>query len=391
VKMSGRILENTIIRLLKKRPFYGYLLAGLRKNNVPSTHPVGITIHGGVPTLTVDDEMLGTYSPEQQEALLEHCILHLLHLHPLRRKERNRHDWDLACDLAINPTVVNMPGSAPFPEYFALPDGLAAEEYYQRLVDPFDTGNLTGAGEGSAVTDDIGQPGKGQEDSDCSPLDDHSIWEESDSTPLRLAEEMVRSMVRDAVEKCDGELPGELRPLVASLLAPPRIPWKMILRQFLATAGRIGRKSTWQRGNRRFAHATPGTRKKHRLNLLVGIDVSDSTDKPEIREAFAAELVSIARGADTSITVLYANSRIQRIESLRGSSINAKIYHGGGFTDLRPVFEYARTMQPRPAAVIYLTDGIGQAPEETEFPTLWVLTGEGEKPVPWGVELRLEI
>ena len=30
-------------------------------------------------------------------------------------------------------------------------------------------------------------------------------------------------------------------------------------------------------------------------------------------------------------------------------------------------------------------------PEQMDFPTLWVLTGEGEKPAPWGVEMRLEV
>jgi predicted metal-dependent peptidase len=55
------------------------------------------------------------------------------------------------------------------------------------------------------------------------------------------------------------------------------------------------------------------------------------------------------------------------------------------------VFDHARTMHPRPAAVIYLTDGIGPAPEVMEFPTLWVLTADGEKPAPWGVELRLAV
>ena len=29
--------------------------------------------------------------------------------------------------------------------------------------------------------------------------------------------------------------------------------------------------------------------------------------------------------------------------------------------------------------------------EAMEFPTLRVLTGAGEKPVPWGVELRLDV
>jgi len=119
--------------------------------------------------------------------------------------------------------------------------------------------------------------------------------------------------------------------------------------------------------------------------------VSDSTNLPELREAFAVELLRIARGSDTLITVLYANSRIQRIESFRGSSVTVASYHGGGFTDLRPVFEYARGMHPKPSTVIYLTDGIGPTPAEMEFPTLWVLTAAGEKPTPWGVELRLDI
>lgn len=389
--MPGKLLENAIVRLLKERPFYGYLLAGLHKRPANSDFPVGVTISAGVPTLACSEASFAVYSPQEQEALLEHCVMHLLHLHPSRRKERNSHDWDIACDLAINPALEQMPTAAPRPEYFNLPDGLAAEEYYHRLVDPFDMGNLEGAGMGNADRSEQGASGAGNGQEQGSVLDDHSIWEEADCTPLRLAEEMVRGMVRDAWQQSDGEVPGELRPLVTSLLTPPRLPWQMILRQFMATAGRIGKRSTWQRENRRFAHETPGSRKRHRLNLLIGIDVSDSTNAPELREAFAQELVRIAAGRDCCLTVLYANSRIQRLEKLSGKGVAIASYHGGGFTDLRPVFDYARTMHPRPAAVIYLTDGIGPAPESMELPTLWVLTRAGERPVPWGVELRLDL
>ena len=174
------------------------------------------------------------------------------------------------------------------------------------------------------------------------------------------------------------------------MLLPSAIPCRQVLRQFVATAGRVGRRTTWMREHRRFDHITPGIRKRHRLNLLVGIDVSDSTDIVELREAFARELLRIAKGRDARITVLYANSRIQRVEAFTSADCVAARYDGGGFTDLAPVFEYAKTMHPLPAAVIYLTDGIGPAPEEMEFPTLWVLTAEGEKPVPWGVELRMQ-
>jgi predicted metal-dependent peptidase len=389
----NRTLENAVVRLLKRRPFYGHLLLSFRREEGSGTHPLGVTIRDGIPVLAVAPPFSGL-APAGQEALLEHAIKHVLHLHMARRKERNRHDWDIACDLAINPGIEGLPAEAPLPAMFKAPDGLAAEEYYALLTNPFDTGNLEGSGVGNASRDRGGHAGPGEGEArrgTAATVDDHTVWAEADATPQRLVEEVVRSMVREARLKCDGEVPEDVRTLVDGLLAPSPIPWRQVLRQFVATAGRVGRKTTWLREHRRFGHDTPGIRKRHRLNLLVGIDVSDSTNIVELRAEFGRELVRIARGREARITVLYATSRIRKVASFTGSAVIAESHHGGGFTDLRPVFDYARTMHPCPTAVIYLTDGIGPAPERMEFPTLWVLTNEGEKPAPWGVELRLQV
>lgn len=321
---------------------------------------------------------------------MEHQVKHLLHLHMLRRKDRNSHDWDVCCDLAINPSTADLPEDALFPGHFKVEEGLAAEEYYDLLARPFDIGNLAGSGFGNAEQEERGAAGAGRLDA-AATLDDHSLWSDADSTPLSLAEEMMRAVTRESLRGSDGEAPAELREVVTALLAPSPIPWRQILRQFVATAGRVGRKSTWMREHRRFGHDSPGTRKRRKLTLLVGIDVSDSTNIVEMREAFGRELLQIARGRDASITVVYANSRIQRVDSLSGSAYAVERYDGGGFTDLRPLFDFAKSMHPPPAALIYLTDGIGPAPEQMELPTLWVLTAQGEKPVPWGIELRLEV
>jgi len=371
--MTNRALENAVIRLLKRRPFYGHLILNCHREEGGGAHPLGVTIRNGLPVLSVRGELFAGLPPEEQEALLEHAVKHLLHLHMARRKGRNGHDWDISCDLAINPSIPGLPAGAVHPSRYGQPDGLAAEEYYLLARARFDTGNLDGDGIGAASRDTGGAAGEG-----------------ADATPLRLAEEAVREMTREALRRCDGEIPADIRPLVASLLAPPAIPWRQVLRQFVAAAGRVGRKSSWMREHRRFSHDTPGIRKRHRLNLLVGVDVSDSTDIVRLREAFARELMQIARGRDARITVLYANSRIRRIDSFTGGGAAVESYHGGGFTDLRPVFDHARGMKPLPAAVIYLTDGIGPAPERMEFPTLWVLTKDGERPAPWGLELRLD-
>ncbi len=391
-----RCLENAVVRLLKSHPFYGHFLLGFRRRAVSGGLALGTTICNGTPTLVVNPQVFSEFTPGEQRALLEHVLKHVLHLHMARGKERNSHRWDIACDLAINPSIEGLPPQAALPDRHRLAEGLAAEDYYSELRRSFDTGNLEGQGLGNAAEDlgDHAEQGRAAEVAvearASQTLDDHRIWNQADSTPQGLAEEVVRGMVRDAWRKSRGEVPGDVRQLVEGLLAPSPIPWRQVLRQFVATAGRVGRRSTWKREHRRFAHNTPGTRKRQRLNLLVGVDVSDSTDLTELREAFAHELVQIARGRDSLITVLYAGSRIQRIDSFRGSSIVAEVYEGGGFTDLRPVFDYAKTMQPRPAAVVYLTDGYGEAPETMEFPTLWVLTKDGQKPAEWGLELRLE-
>ncbi len=389
-----RILENAIIRLLKQKPFYGHLLLQLRRDTTTEgDRCASVTIRDGVPLLSVSDAKFDCFSLSEQEALLEHLLKHLLHLHPLRRGERNSHDWDVSCDLAINSTVSGLPAEAIYPEYYDMEPGLSAEEYYQQVVSPFSFGDMEGEGKGSADQDSRGSDaaGAGKNLHQADTIDDHDAWKEAESTPSGLAEEMVRSIVKDALLGSDGKTPEDIRSVVDALLHPAPIPWKQILRQFIATAGRTGRCSTWMREHRRFFHETPGIRKRRKLNLLVGVDVSDSTNLPELREAFAVELVNLARGRDCNITVLYANSRIQMIETFNNAAFVSSRYDGGGFTDLRPVFEYAGKMHPLPAAVIYLTDGIGPVPEQMSFPTLWVLTRDGEKPAPFGVELRLSV
>lgn len=387
-------LQDAIIRLLKERPFYGQLLLQFRRRMQAADKAAGVTIADGIPTLIVDPQRFSLFSASEQEALLEHLIKHTLHLHPCRRRERNPRSWDLACDLAINPGINNLPPEAVLPERFRLPEKLAAEEYYARLPQLPELGNQQGPGtgdrQGAAGRRETADARRQQsERSAPEPLDDHHHWQEADRTPAALSEQVVRQMVQTAWKKSHGETPGELQQLIAGFLAPPAIPWQQVLRQFVGTAGRVGRSGTWKRSHRRFGQNTPGLRKQPRLNLVVGVDVSDSTDTQPLRESFARELLQIARGRQSRISLLYAGSRIQKIAQFSGVPQVCELYRGGGFTDLRPVFDYARQLQPRPAAIIYLTDGYGPAPEQSDFPTLWVLPPDGRKPVDWGLELRL--
>jgi predicted metal-dependent peptidase len=391
-----RLLQDTIVRLLKRRPFYGQLLLQFRRRYQSGKRAVATTIIDATPTLIIDFQKYSQFNNGEQEALLEHLLKHIIHLHPCRRRSRNQRHWDLACDLAINPSIKNLPPEAVRPERFRLAPELSAEEYYAYLQQFPQLGNQQQDGAG-----DQEQPRTAEQKSakrsdsfaerqSTATIDDHQYWQEADRTPVSLSEQVIRQMVRNAAKKCHGDIPDELHDTISGFLAPPQIPWQEILRQFVGTAGRVGRTGTWKRSHRRFGLNTPGLRKKQFLNLVVGIDVSDSTDTQPLRETFARELLQITRGRQSRITVLYAGSRIQKIDQFTGPPQVTEIYRGGGFTDLRPVFDYACQMQPRPAAIIYLTDGYGPAPESSDIPTLWVLSSAGQKPVDWGLELRLE-
>jgi len=379
-------LRDTLVRLLKRRPFYAHLaLSCQREERTSGEKPAGITIRGGTPVIRYNPDSFGGLDPIQQEALVEHLMKHLLHLHMLRGGGKERVAWDAAADLAINPGIEGLPPDAPHPLSLGLPPALAAEEYYQLLHDPFDTGSLSGSGTGSGADGDTPRP----DPSRVVPIDDHQAWDEAEGTTPMVAEAMLRSLLADTLRMSDGIVPADLRERVDGILSPPSLPWQTILRQFIAQGGRLGRESTWMREHRRFEHQTPGVRKRRRLRLLVGVDVSESTDTQPLRERFATELMQIARARDSEITVVYANSRIQRIERLTGRGVRVDVYRGGGFTDLRPLFDHARGMVPPPTGIIYLTDGRGEAPPVMEFPTLWVLTADGVPPAPWGVVLRL--
>jgi predicted metal-dependent peptidase len=64
--------------------------------------------------------------------------------------------------------------------------------------------------------------------------------------------------------------------------------------------------------------------------------------------------------------------------------------HGG--TDFCPPFVYvAKHPEIEPSCLIYITDGYGPASDNPPlYPVLWILTRDGEKPSPWGWELRLQ-
>ena len=71
-------------------------------------------------------------------------------------------------------------------------------------------------------------------------------------------------------------------------------------------------------------------------------------------------------------------------------TIGNRIGSGGG-TDFSSVFQYIKEKRIYPNILVFFTDGYGRSPEKAPgYPVLWLLTNEGEAPVPWGFKIKMK-
>jgi predicted metal-dependent peptidase len=129
-----------------------------------------------------NQKFLDSMSQDETTGVLAHEILHVANLHMCRRGTRDQKVWNMACDLAINPIVLEsglrlptgglMPGVSPFADF---PVGESAEKYYELLMKMGSTKSDKEKEKG-----DGGSGGKGQDDKPAQPQKSPETKEGSD-------------------------------------------------------------------------------------------------------------------------------------------------------------------------------------------------------------------
>ena len=351
-------LSNAIVLLLKSEPFYAHIIQQMSRGfdeKFPAC--AGVWIKDAIPHLIINPLEFAELSVDERVAVLKHEIYHVLLLHQFRQKDRNKEVFNYAADIAANQYISKLPDWVLTHREYGFPAELTAEQYYELLIEDAQTIEIP-----------VG----------VRQWDDHSKWAEGD-TDVLVGQQVVRFLVQDAVGKCRGRSPHEIEELLGEILSYGTLPWFMILRMFVGSAQKVNSGYTWKKENRRFED-TPGRRKKHRLNLLVGVDTSGSISNEELKEFFG-EIHRIHQNPLNEITVAECDADIHAVYSYRGKPPEKVTGRGG--TAFQPVLDFAsEKMRPRPDAVIYLTDGYGEENPQIKgsIPLLWVLTNGGRKP-----------
>jgi predicted metal-dependent peptidase len=372
--------------LLVGAPFWGVLslrLAPVEDSSVRTMQTDGVSIR-------YNPDFVAGLSRSLLRSTIAHETMHCATLHHTRRGGRNLRRWNIACDYAINPLLVEAG--------FELPDGmlldpayagLSAEDIYARLPpddgeendgqdndDPGGMGGVTdppldGAGSGdggaSAQPDHPGQSGPR-----LPSTADLARQEETWAIATAQAEATARAMGIGA-----GDAARAIREQVA-----PKVDWRDVLRRYLSAAAKSD--YAWTPPNRRHIARglyLPSLRSETLGPVVVAVDTSGSIDDATLA-AFSAEVTAILdEAAPEVIHVVYCDDAIAGTETYQAGDAIDLTPRGGGGTAFRPVFDWITGSDIQPVCAIYLTDldgdDFGPAPD---YPVLWVSTGKTGAP-----------
>ena len=345
-----------------------------------------------LPTMATDGKSI-FYNAEFTDALSEaeldgvkvHEAYHRILKHHLRMGKRDAELWNIACDYAINPIIIQsglvLPEGALIDAKFK---GMSAEKIYDLLKqDQGDDGN-GGGGSGQPQPQEWGNV----EDQGGNMSEDQIKSEEATiNAQVVMA---VNSMKTEA-----GKLPANIKEIIDEMKRS-QIDWKDVLRRFVGGDQPEG--YSYRRPNRRQWYlnevVTPVSNKIGCGDIVVGIDTSGSVSSIELSH-FLGELNAIAESSGAeSVTIITCDYDVQGVVRYeRGDQIEDIVCKGRGGTRVMPVFDYIAENNVNVDNFIYFTDmGIGDYPEhDVGYPILWVSSDMRGEEAPIGETTYLKV
>ena len=282
--------------LMRNGTFYASLLQQMRRKadkTLEGNMEVGIK--NGMLELRYNPIKLAKLaSMDEKAAVCEHECEHVVKSHFLRQQDRNTELWNIACDLAINQTIPNLPDKSiklrDFPSELQLLPEQSAEYYFNKLKEEGDKVRPSRNGDGSGSVKIKGANDDGEEDTeiDINNTDSHADWGKDD-TSQEMAEQVIKTDVKNAVQQTEmlrGTVPAHLKEDIEQVFKPPVIPWQQIARKWIGTRIRGKRRFSRKRPSRRFGIMKPGTISDRLISILLVVDTSGSMQSEELQDSF---------------------------------------------------------------------------------------------------------
>lgn len=419
--MADSDLQNKLAaartRLILDKPFLGALVLRLPLVAADPAWCKGASTDAK--KLYYNQDYINALTIQQTQFVLAKQALHCALSHFARRQHRIKHRWDLACDYAVNPLLINDGLKAP-PETLVDDgyEGMTAEEIYHYINDldnedseldkesqdpPDDQENNDPNQDGNdeqPKDDDAVQDQETQESSDSDNNDNRSDSEAGGLAPQPAAlspqeqeelsvqwQQRLAGAAQQAMQA--GKLGGTMARMVDFMLQP-KLPWRMLLARYMTATARDDY-SYARPSSRRGDPAIFPSMRSSQIDIAVAIDISGSVDEKELNE-FMSEVDAIKANMRARITLLPCDAALAKdapfiFEPWEEVKLPKELQGGGG-TDFCPVFDWLELQDKQPDLLVYFTDCRGSFPElEPTFPVIWLVKGKDN--APWGQRVQL--
>jgi predicted metal-dependent peptidase len=386
-------IQKARTRLLLDHPFFGSLLfrlKGRETSSIPTMATDGVS-------LFYNPAFVETLSSPELAGVLAHEVMHPALQHHTRRADRSATRWNMACDYAINPLLVD--AGLILPKDVLLEDrfrGMNAERIYNLLMeeDPKNQQQSETGGDSEEKPESRKDQGETKEESvdetnapetpggigqilDAPmPADDEGKTEAEQARDWQIAVEQAETLAKLA-----GKAPAGLGRALEGA-AEAAVNWRELLRRLWSETTPAD--YSWMRPNRRHIWQglyLPGIMREGVGEVAIAVDCSGSISARQLA-LFEAEIRSIIEGQRPErVYVLYFDAAVQKVETYEaGQRIDLNPVGGGG-TEFGPSFEWLDARGIRPQSMVFLTDLYGSFPPAApSYPVLWASTGGRNAP-----------
>lgn len=401
-------------------PYFGAVLRGLVRREMPDEMRAVFALRGTKPTLCVTENGILFWAPEYVDSFgddrinylaydLVHEVMHVV----LKHLERSRalgivpemtEDFfakstlaNLAQDACIDEDLDKMiiaSGDKPptdwvTPAALKQPPGLVFEERYRLLLKEMQKqSGGSGSGSGQSGSKKVPpKPGRGW----CGGCAGHPHPGEPQKTPGgRSQAEMDRfrretaNAIKDTAAKGRGLVPDSLVRWAEEELAPPKIPWQEKLSRVVrgTVARRAGHTDlAWTRPSRRQGGVGYGIGRPvmpsftaYTPEVAFAVDTSGSMGAADLSAA-CAEVDGVLKATGSNITFLACDAVVHGINKVKSVQEAMKLLKGGGGTVLEPAVKAMSELKPKPSIAIVATDGYCDDPPNYGLDLIFVVVG----------------
>ena len=390
-------------RLILDKPFLGALV--LRMPLEMADPAWCVTAATDAKKIYYNYDYINELHASETQFVLAKQALHCALSHFARRSHRIKHRWELACDYAVNPLLVEE-GFTPPPgtmieESFA---GMTAEEIYRCLQDKED-GDEDSTENEEQGDDQTTDPTDSDNSSKPRQQQSSGTGSESESTsdgapppaPLTQQEQdnlTVQWQQRLAGAAQQAQAAGKLSASMARMvefMLQPKLPWRALLAKYMVANARDDYNYSRPSARRGDPSIFPSLRSSQ-VNLVVALDVSGSIGDEEMRE-FLSEIDAIKGQLRARISLLACDAELVKgspwvFESWEEFKL-PKTFTGGGGTDFRPVFNWVEQQDQPPEILVYFSDCIGKFPDfQPNYSVIWLVKGRERAPFGQRVQLN---